>query len=60
MYLAVLRDLRRVNSHIAAIAYDVLGLSDDSAREGPEEGQSDIADEREGEVVRQTTDGELD
>jgi phosphate:Na+ symporter len=28
MHLAVLRDLRRVNSHISSIAYDVLGLAD--------------------------------
>jgi phosphate:Na+ symporter len=28
LYLAILRDLRRVNSHLAAVAYDVLGLSD--------------------------------
>jgi phosphate:Na+ symporter len=30
LYLAMLRDLRRVNSHVAAIAYDVLGLADPS------------------------------
>jgi phosphate:Na+ symporter len=28
LFLAMLRDLRRVNSHISAIAYDVLGLPD--------------------------------
>jgi phosphate:Na+ symporter len=28
LYLAILRDLRRVNSHLAAVAYDVLGLSE--------------------------------
>jgi phosphate:Na+ symporter len=28
LYLAILRDLRRVNSHLSAIAYDVLGLTD--------------------------------
>jgi phosphate:Na+ symporter len=28
LYLAILRDLRRVNSHVSAIAYDVLGMVD--------------------------------
>jgi phosphate uptake regulator len=28
LYLTMLRDLRRVNSHISAIAYDALGLPD--------------------------------
>jgi phosphate:Na+ symporter len=28
LYLAILRDLRRVNSHVSSIAYDVLGLID--------------------------------
>lgn len=28
LHLAILRDLRRVNSHVSAIAYDVLGLAD--------------------------------
>ena len=28
LYLAILRDLRRINSHLSAVAYDVLGLSD--------------------------------
>jgi phosphate:Na+ symporter len=28
LHLALLRDLRRVNSHVSAIAYDVLGLPD--------------------------------
>jgi phosphate:Na+ symporter len=28
LHLAILRDLRRVNSHVSAIAYDVLGLED--------------------------------
>lgn len=37
VYLAVLRDLRRVNSHLAAIGYDVLGL-------GADEGLSPDAD----------------
>jgi phosphate:Na+ symporter len=32
LYLAILRDLRRLNSHIAAIAYDVLGVRDISER----------------------------
>jgi phosphate:Na+ symporter len=30
LYLAILRDLRRLNSHISAIAYDVLGVRDAS------------------------------
>ena len=28
LYLAILRDLRRINSHLSSVAYDVLGLSD--------------------------------
>lgn len=28
LYLAILRDLRRVNSHLSAVAYDVLGMTD--------------------------------
>jgi phosphate:Na+ symporter len=28
LHLAILRDLRRVNSHVSAIAYDVLGWAD--------------------------------
>ena len=28
LHLAILRDLRRVNSHVSTIAYDVLGLDD--------------------------------
>jgi len=28
LHLAILRDLRRVNSHVSSIAYDVLGLVD--------------------------------
>jgi phosphate:Na+ symporter len=28
LHLAILRDLRRVNSHVSAIAYDVLGMTD--------------------------------
>jgi phosphate:Na+ symporter len=28
LHLAMLRDLRRVNSHVSAVAYDVLGLAD--------------------------------
>jgi phosphate:Na+ symporter len=32
LYLAILRDLRRLNSHISAIAYDVLGVRDASER----------------------------
>jgi phosphate:Na+ symporter len=36
LYLAILRDLRRVNSHVSAIAYDVLGLDDSlEARDEP-------------------------
>jgi phosphate:Na+ symporter len=27
LYLAILRDLRRVNSHLSAVAYDILGLA---------------------------------
>jgi hypothetical protein len=30
LHLAILRDLRRVNSHLAAVAYDVLDLVDPS------------------------------
>jgi phosphate:Na+ symporter len=30
LHLAILRDLRRVNSHVSTIAYDVLGLADPS------------------------------
>jgi phosphate:Na+ symporter len=30
LHLSILRDLRRVNSHVSAIAYDVLGLADPS------------------------------
>jgi phosphate:Na+ symporter len=30
IYLTMLRDLRRVNSHISSVAYDVLGLADPS------------------------------
>jgi phosphate:Na+ symporter len=30
LHLALLRDLRRVNSHVSAMAYDVLGLADPS------------------------------
>lgn len=37
LYLAILRDLRRVNSHLAAIAYDVLGMADDNAAESRDE-----------------------
>ena len=33
IYLAMLRDLRRVNSHLAAVAYDVLGLGAPAADE---------------------------
>ncbi len=37
LYLAILRDLRRVNSHVSIIAYDALGLAD------PVEGQGEPA-----------------
>jgi phosphate:Na+ symporter len=37
LYLAILRDLRRVNSHLAAIAYDVLGMDSDNVAESHEE-----------------------
>jgi phosphate:Na+ symporter len=47
LYLAILRDLRRVNSHISAIAYDVLGLPD-----SPEVRDEPIAD-----AVDQAEDG---
>jgi phosphate:Na+ symporter len=33
LHLAMLRDLRRVNSHLSAVAYDVLGLVGDENRE---------------------------
>ena len=39
LYLAILRDLRRVNSHLAAIAYDVLDLADENVPEGHDEAQ---------------------
>ncbi len=42
LHLAMLRDLRRVNSHISAIAYDVLGLSD--SPEGLSEPGGDAGD----------------
>ena len=35
LHLAILRDLRRVNSHVSAIAYDVLGVTD--SQKGQEE-----------------------
>ncbi|UVK49436.1 Na/Pi cotransporter family protein (plasmid) [Mesorhizobium sp. AR07] len=38
LHLAILRDLRRVNSHVSTIAYDVLGLAD------PLENQDDAAE----------------
>ena len=43
LYLAILRDLRRLNSHISAIAYDVLGLGD-ASEPGEEEETSSISD----------------
>jgi len=39
LHLAILRDLRRVNSHVSAIAYDVLGLMD------PQESQEEPSHE---------------
>jgi phosphate:Na+ symporter len=39
LYLAILRDLRRVNSHVAAVAYDVLGMADETVPDGQEETQ---------------------
>jgi phosphate:Na+ symporter len=39
LHLAILRDLRRVNSHVSAIAYDVLGLAD------PQENQDELSSE---------------
>jgi phosphate:Na+ symporter len=46
LHLAVLRDLRRVNSHVSSIAYDVLGLEDSQeARDEPAAGPAvQIAD----------------
>lgn len=41
LYLAILRDLRRVNSHVCAIAYDVLGLTGESGAEGRDDLPSD-------------------
>jgi phosphate:Na+ symporter len=43
LYLAILRDLRRVNSHLSAIAYDVLGLAE--LPDGQEESPGDGADQ---------------
>jgi phosphate:Na+ symporter len=43
LHLAILRDLRRVNSHVAAVAYDVLGLTDESVADSPEDAQGDFA-----------------
>jgi phosphate:Na+ symporter len=45
LHLAILRDLRRVNSHVAAIAYDVLGLTDPSetGEEAPDGGTPEQA-----------------
>jgi len=34
LHLAILRDLRRVNSHVSTIAYDVLGLADPLESQG--------------------------
>jgi hypothetical protein len=41
LHLAILRDLRRVNSHVSAIAYDVLGLV--AAQEAQDELTGDAA-----------------
>jgi phosphate:Na+ symporter len=43
LHLAILRDLRRVNSHVSTIAYDVLGLADPSANQ--DESSSDTAEQ---------------
>jgi hypothetical protein len=47
LHLAILRDLRRVNSHVSAIAYDVLGMTD------PRENQEELASDP---VEQQTAD----
>jgi phosphate:Na+ symporter len=43
LHLAILRDLRRVNSHVSTIAYDVLGFAD--PQENQEEAASDAVEE---------------
>ena len=43
LHLAILRDLRRVNSHVSAIAYDVLGMDD--SQEARDEPTADAAEE---------------
>lgn len=54
LHLAILRDLRRVNSHVATVAYDVLGLTDESVAD-PEDAQGFAAEQSlEG---METTDG---
>jgi phosphate:Na+ symporter len=44
LHLAILRDLRRVNSHVSTIAYDVLGMTD--PLENQEELVSDIVEQQ--------------
>jgi phosphate:Na+ symporter len=44
LHLAILRDLRRVNSHVSAIAYDVLGLTD--PLENQDESSSDMVEQQ--------------
>jgi phosphate:Na+ symporter len=42
LHLAILRDLRRVNSHVSAVAYDVLGLED--PQEAPDNAAPDAVE----------------
>jgi phosphate:Na+ symporter len=48
LYMAILRDLRRVNSHLSAVAYDVLGLTDaqEAADEPPTGEKEPVAEVR--------------
>jgi phosphate:Na+ symporter len=46
LHLAILRDLRRVNSHVATVAYDVLGLTDENVADGFEDAPGDFAAEQ--------------
>lgn len=43
LHLAILRDLRRVNSHVSAIAYDVLGLVD--SQEGRDDSEAESTEQ---------------
>jgi phosphate:Na+ symporter len=49
LHLTMLRDLRRVNSHLSAIAYDVLGLlnTQESSDEPASEGNEQVPDDTE-------------